>query len=117
MSGGELVEAAVPEAVEDTVPENAVEHGAETVSAPKGKLGKLSVPELQQRYRDVVGRDTSSTSAAYLVWKIRQAEKGRIRLGPARRRHAEGEAGNFKVLPLRMHADVVARLDEARASR
>lgn len=46
-----------------------------------------------------------------MVWKIRQAEKGRVRIGPIQRRTAEGE---FKVLPLRMEAKTVTALDEAR---
>ncbi|MFH1474939.1 MAG: hypothetical protein ABIG85_03680 [Chloroflexota bacterium] len=78
------------------------------------KLSKLSIPELQQRYRDVVGRDTSSSHSGYLKWKIRQAEKGRIPVGPRGARRADGEAPDFKVLPLRMEADLVTQLDEAR---
>jgi len=78
------------------------------------KLTKLSVPELQARYREVVGRDTGSSAKNYLIWKIRQAEKGRIPVGPRRSRRSEGEAANFKVLPLRMQAELVAELDEAR---
>lgn len=75
------------------------------------KLTKLTIPELQERYRQTLLRDTRSTSAAYLVWKIRQAEKGRVRIGPIQRGTAEGE---FKVLPLRMAAETVTALDEAR---
>ena len=56
-------------------------------------------------------RDRSSDSA-YLVWKLRQAQKGRIRVGPIERR-APGEAANVKVLPLRMTAAEVEALDEA----
>ena len=78
------------------------------------KLTKLSVAELQARYREVVGRDTGSSAKNYLIWKIRQAEKGRIPVGPRRSRRAEGEAADFKVLPLRMEADLVTQLDEAR---
>ena len=78
------------------------------------KLSKLSIPELQERYREVVGRDTSSSNAGYLKWKIRQAEKGRIPVGPRRTRRADGEAPDFKVLPLRMEAELVTQLDEAR---
>jgi hypothetical protein len=51
--------------------------------------------------------------ASYLIWKIRQAEKGRIPVGP-RSRSADGETGDFKVLPLRMEAELVTQLDEAR---
>jgi len=75
------------------------------------KLTKLTTPELQERYRQTLLRETRSTSAAYLQWKIRQAEKGRVRIGPVQRRPAEGE---HKVLPLRMAAESVTALDEAR---
>jgi len=33
----------------------------------------------------------------YLVWKIRQAQKGRIPVGPRGTRRADGEAPDFKV--------------------
>lgn len=55
---------------------------ATTEAAPKVKLTKRSVAELQAMHRGAVGRDTSSTDSAYLVWKLRQAQKGRIRVGP-----------------------------------
>jgi hypothetical protein len=83
-----------------------------TEAAPKVKLTKLSVADLQAMYREVVGRDTSSTDSAYLVWKLRQAQKGRIRVGPIERR-APGDAADVKVLPLRMTAAEVEALDEA----
>ena len=76
-------------------------------------LTKLSIPELQARYREVVGRDTSSSNRNYMIWKVKQAIKGRIPIGPRTRRTA-GEAGDFKVLPLRMEAELVEQLDEAR---
>ena len=78
------------------------------------KLTKLSVEELQQLYTEVVGRDTGSSDRRYLIWKIREAKKGRMKTGPVRRRYADGEAPDKKVLPLRMEAEIVARLDEAR---
>ena len=78
------------------------------------KLSKLSVPELQARYREVIQRETRSSNSAYLIWKIRQAEKGRIPVGPRRTHRADGEAPDYKVLPLRMEADLVTQLDEAR---
>lgn len=83
-----------------------------TEASPKVKLTKLSVAELQAMYREVVGRPSSSSSSAYLVWKLRQAQKGRIRLGPVERR-APGDAADVKVLPLRMTAAEVEALDEA----
>lgn len=83
-----------------------------TEASPMVKLTRLSVPELQAMYREVVGRETRSLDSAYLVWKLRQAQKGRIRVGPIERR-ARGEAADVKVLPLRMTAAEVAVLDEA----
>ncbi|MCA9560757.1 MAG: ribbon-helix-helix protein, CopG family, partial [Myxococcales bacterium] len=77
-------------------------------------LTKMSVPDLQARYREVVGRDTSSSNKRYLVWKIREAQRGRVPVGPRRGRRTDGEAADFKVLPLRMEAEQVERLDEAR---
>jgi hypothetical protein len=78
------------------------------------RLTKLSVPELQTLYLETVGRPTSSGNKRYLVWKVRQAQRGRIPVGPRRRRHGDGPAPDFKVLPLRMEAELVAQLDEAR---
>lgn len=84
-----------------------------TTTAPsvKVKLTKLSVAELQAMYREVVGRETRSSDSAYLVWKLRQAQKGRIRVGPIERR--SGGTSDVKVLPLRMTATEVEALDEA----
>lgn len=83
-----------------------------TEAGSKVKLTKLSVGELQAMYREVVGRETRSSDSAYLVWKLRQAQKGRIRVGPIERR-TPGEAADVKVLPLRMTAAEVEALDEA----
>lgn len=83
-----------------------------TEASPKVKLSKLSVAELQAMYREVVGRETRSSNSAYLVWKLRQAQKGRVRIGPIERR-APGAAAHVKVLPLRMTAAEVEALDEA----
>jgi hypothetical protein len=75
------------------------------------KLTKLEVPKLQARYLKVVGRPTGSDNKAYLIWKIREAQKGRIPVGPRKSAHREGVT--FKVLPLRMESDLVDKLDEA----
>ncbi|OGQ95963.1 MAG: hypothetical protein A2284_11520 [Deltaproteobacteria bacterium RIFOXYA12_FULL_61_11] len=93
--------------------------GAEASDTNEVKLSKLPIAELQARYLEVVKRPTSSVHRRYLVWKIREAQKGRIPIGPrgnSRRasRRADGEALDFKVLPLRMDAELVAKLDEAR---
>ena len=64
------------------------------------KLSTLSVPELQAFYTDVVGRETRSSHRGYLQWKIRQAQKGKIPVGPRRTSRKDGEAPDFKVLPV-----------------
>ena len=81
-------------------------------AAPAGeKLTKLDVPTLQARYLEVVGRSTGSDNKAYLIWKISEAQKGRIPVGPRKGAHREGVT--FKVLPLRMESALVDKLDEA----
>jgi hypothetical protein len=86
----------------------ATEQVAEIVSE---KLTKLTVPELQARYLEVVGRPTGSSDKPYLLWKIREARKGRVPIGP--RKNAKRDDVAFKVLPLRMEAAIVDKLDEA----
>jgi len=110
-------EAAAAEPAQPTEPDPtpaALGDEATPIEGNEKKLSKLSVEELQALYTEVVGRDTGSSDRRYLIWKIREARKGRIPVGPVRRRHTDGEAPDMKVLPLRMEADVVARLDEAR---
>lgn len=93
-------------------PEVDIEATAQTEPAAAGeKLTKLDVPTLQARYLEVVGRSTGSDNKAYLIWKIREAQKGRIPVGPRKSAHREGVT--FKVLPLRMESDLVDKLDEA----
>jgi len=45
------------------------------------------------------------------VWKIRQAQRGKVPVGPVRRAAAEGEATAYKVLPLRFTAASVDQMD------
>jgi hypothetical protein len=77
-------------------------------------LSKLSTAELQQRYLEVVGRPTGSSHKRYLIWKIREAQKGRIPVGPRTRRSPSEPAAEHMVLPVRMETSLVQRLDEAR---
>lgn len=79
------------------------------------KLTRLEVSELQARYLEGIGRPTGSTNKAYLIWKIREAKKGRVPIGPRKNAHREGVT--FKVLPLRLESEVVDKLDEAWRSR
>jgi hypothetical protein len=106
--------AATAEVNAQTEPAASAEVTAQTEPAG-GKLTRLEVPELQARYLEVVGRPTGSTNKAYIVWKIREAQKGHIPLGPRKNAHREGVT--FKILPLRMEAAVVDKLDEAWRSR
>jgi hypothetical protein len=80
---------------------------------PDTPLSKLTVDQLRARYVAVVGRPTGSTHRQYLIWKVRQAERGRIPIGP-RPRRATGAAVDMKILPLRMPAAHVEQLDAAR---
>ena len=57
----------------------------ESTLPAKPKLTKLTVEELQARYLEIVGRQTSSSNRRYMIWKITQAQKGRIPVGPIRR--------------------------------
>jgi hypothetical protein len=98
-------------AADAPAPEVEAEAGAPADAPAREKLTKLDLPTLQARYLEVVGRQTSSSHAGYLRWKITQAQKGRIPVGPRKSAHREGVT--FKVLPLRMESDLVDKLDEA----
>ena len=87
-------------------------NAASATSGDDTPLTKLTVEELRQRYVEVIQRPTSSSSKSYLVWKLREAAKGRIPIGP--RKRVTREPGSVKVLPLRMDAELVTQLDEAR---
>ena len=76
-------------------------------------LTKLDVDTLRNRYNEIVGRPTGSTDKRYLIWKIRQAQKGKIPVGPIPGRRGDGIGRDYKVLPVRMEADLVEKLDEA----
>ena len=96
------------EATTDVVP---------SVSRQRGRFASMSVEELQTKYLEVVGRATGSDDKRYLVWKIREAEKGRIPVGPRKTTERSGEPLDVKILPLRPKAAVVERMDEAWRSR
>lgn len=77
---------------------------------PATGLTKMTVEELRSLYLQEIGRETSSDDKAYLIWKIRQARNGKIRVGPAR--EPRGEIQN---VPFTMERDTVEHLDAARA--
>ena len=80
---------------------------------PRGRFKELSVEELREKYVEVVGRPSGSSSKPYLVWKIREAEKGHVPVGPRASRRHEGEPTDMRILPLRLEAGVVDKMDEA----
>lgn len=76
------------------------------------RLQDLDVEQLRARYLDVVGRGTGSHDKRYLIWKIRQAQQGKVPVGPVGRRQPGEPPVEHKVLPLRMPAETVEALDE-----
>jgi len=49
---------------------------------------------------------------SYILWKIREAEKGRIPIGPRKTRTHSSEPLDVKIVPLRIETKVVERLDD-----
>ncbi len=82
---------------------------AGAVSPALPNLSKLDVPALQARYFEVIGRATTSTSRNYLINRLREAQKDRAPSSPRQRHQKAGDA--VMVLPLRMEADLVDKLD------
>ncbi|MDF1523999.1 MAG: hypothetical protein P1P87_14435, partial [Trueperaceae bacterium] len=54
----------------------------EGVEPDGARLQDLDVEQLRARYLDVVGRGTGSHDKRYLIWKIRQAQQGKVPVGP-----------------------------------
>jgi len=83
----------------------------------RGRFKSMTIEELQAMYLDRVGRATGSDNRSYLVWKIREAEEGRIPIGPrsARQARQARQEGNSKVriLPIRLEEQVVEKMDAA----
>jgi hypothetical protein len=79
----------------------------------RGWLKRMSVEELQAKYVEVVGRPTGSSNVAYLVWKIREATKGRVPVGPRMPRERAREFGEMKTLPFRIGTRQLEVLDKA----
>ena len=84
---------------------------AAPATAPKRQRDK-TIDDLRAEYEAVVGRPTGSTDRRYLLWKIGEAQKGRVPVGPVQRR-AGHATGDVQVLPLGMARDTVAKLDGA----
>lgn len=84
---------------------------------PRGRFSSMTIEELQRKYVEIVGRPSASSHRGYLAWKIREAEKGRIPVGPRQSRARDTEPADVKILPLRLEADVVEAMDEAWRAR
>ena len=76
---------------------------------PRGRFAHLSIHELQGMYESTLGRPTNSNHRAYLIWKIREAEAGRVKIGP----RAHIDPGEKQVLPLTLALPTVEALDTA----
>ena len=100
-----------------SVPEPETTLAESTPPKPRGRFASMTIEELQTKYLEVVGRSTGSDDRRYLIWKIREAEKGRIPVGPRKTRERNGEPVDVKILPLRLEAEVVERMDEAWRTR
>jgi len=107
-----------PPAVDTPAEESAAsDASAATATHVRGRFTSMSIEELQAKYLEAVGRATGSDDRRYLIWKIREAEKGRIPVGPRKTRERNGEPVDVKILPLRLEAEVVERMDEAWRTR
>jgi len=80
---------------------------------PRGRFAAMSIADLQAMYTEKVGRSTDSEHRGYLMWKIREAEKGRITVGPVQARTRTGEPREMKVLPLSLELTTVEKMDAA----
>ncbi len=72
----------------------------------------MTIEDLRAEYARVIGRETGSTDRRYLMWKLSEAAKGKIQVGPVKRRPARDKTAT-QVLPLGMDRTVVAKLDTA----
>jgi hypothetical protein len=80
----------------------------------RGRFKSMTIEELQAMYLDRVGRKTGSSNRAYLIWKTREAEKGRIPIGPRENRSVAQEAAvDIRVLPLRLDVHAIEEMDAA----
>ena len=53
-----------------------------TTESGRHRWKGMSIEQLQALYTEKVGRPTDSVERSYLTWKIREAEAGRVPVGP-----------------------------------
>ena len=92
----------------DSLPERGEWTESELEQVP---LQELTTEQLQSLYERTLQRTTGSDNRGYLIWKIREARKGNIKVGPSERK--SNPDAEMKVVPLRMEKSVVEALDEA----
>ncbi|MCP3104541.1 DUF2924 domain-containing protein [Myxococcus sp. K15C18031901] len=107
--------ATAPSAPPPTPPARATPSSEETTppSRQRGRFGTMSLQELQAEYRKVVGRPTGSSNVSYLQWKIREAEAGRVSVGPRPEREVKVREDGKRVIPLSFDAEALEALDKA----
>ncbi len=86
-----------------------------TDAAPEAptKLSKMTTDELVALYGETLGRPTGSTHRGYLIWKIREAQKGRVPVGPTQRTTKRDPTVKTLVLPLALSEPLVDTMDAA----
>lgn len=77
----------------------------------RGRFSGMSIDQLQALYTQGIGRETSSTDRRYLEWKLREAAKGRITVGPLERSSGITETGEMMTLPWRLPRALVEAMD------
>ncbi len=82
----------------------------EKTESGKQRWKDKSVADLQALYAEKVGRTTGSTDRNYLTWKIREAEKGNIPVGPAKRKLFEGPT---TPITIKLEDEFLDKLDDA----
>ncbi|WP_434345604.1 DUF2924 domain-containing protein [Myxococcus virescens] len=87
--------------------------GTQQPARQRGRFASMSLQELKEKYREVVGRPTGSSNVAYLQWKIREAEAGRVPVGPRPEREVKVREDGKRVIPLSFDAGSLAALDKA----
>jgi hypothetical protein len=80
----------------------------------RGRFAAMTIEEPGAKYLEVLGRTTGSSDRGYLlIWKVREAEKGRLTVGPRQARATEGNTDEAKTLPLRLDTPAITAMDAA----
>ena len=78
-----------------------------TTASGRHRWKGMSIEDLQALYTETVGRRTDSSERGYLTWKIREAEAGRVPVGP-RKDQIEGPKVAVTIL---FGTDTLAAID------